>query len=230
MTSEPNLDFVPVWMPDSRSIIYQSVRSVDADLYRRAVGSNAALLFKAEGIKTPMDVSRDGQFLLYGSSTSNANTDIWLFPLDGSTAARPLVETRFVEGGAQFSPDGRWFIYASNETGRFEVYLRPFTEPGAPRRVSTGGGNAARWSHNGRELFYLAPDGQLTAVKVAGFNSPQLTIGTPTPLFMAPIDPSGFSTRAPFVVSNDDQRFLIPIAVDKPTPASLVVIENWHPK
>ena len=168
LTSEPNLDFVPVWMTDNTHIIYQSIRGVEPDLYRRAIGSRAELLMKTPGGKVPMDVSRDGRFLLFGSSTSETNTDIWMMPLDGSVPPQPLVETRFVEGGAQFSPDGRWFAYSSNETGRFEIYVRPFTGSGPPRRVSTAGGNLARWSHAGKELFYVAPDGKLMRASMTG--------------------------------------------------------------
>ena len=184
---------------------------------------------KTPGGKVPMDVSRDGRFLLFGSATSETNNDIWMMPLDGSAPPQPLVESRFVEGGAQFSPDGRWFAYSSNETGRFEIYVRPLSGSGPPRPVSTAGGNLARWSHSGNELFYLAPDGKLMSVAIAGFAARQLTIGTPVALFTTPIDPSGFATRSPYVVSNDAQRFLMPIAIDRPTPPTLVVIGNWRP-
>ena len=125
-----------------------------------------------------MDVSADGRFLLFGSATSETNTDIWMMRLDGSGPPQPLVETRFVEGGAQFSPDARWFAYSSNETGRFEIYVRPLTGPGPPRRVSTTGGNLVRWGHSGKELFYLAPDGKLMRVGMTGFASREL-LGRP---------------------------------------------------
>ena len=233
LTSEPNLDFVPVWMTDSTQIIYQSVRGVEPDLFRRAIGGKAEMVMKTAGGKTPMDVSRDGRFLLFGSATSETNTDIWMMPLDGSGPPQLLVGTTFVEGGAQFSPDGRWFAYSSNETGRFEIYVRPFAGSGAPRRISTAGGNLARWGHSGRELFYVAPDGKLMRVVMTGFASrggSASSIGSPEPLFTTPIDPAGFSTRSPVVVSNDDQRFLMPIAIDKPTPSTLVVIFNWRPQ
>ena len=220
LTSEPNLDFIPVWMSDNTHIIYQVVRGVEPDLYRRAIGAKAELLIKTPGGKVPMDVSRDGRLLLFGSATSETNTDIWMMPLDGSSPPQPLVESRFVEGGAQFSPDGRWFAYSSNETGRFEIYVRPLTGAGLPQRVSTGGGNFARWSHSGQELFYLAPDGKLmrAAMKaLASRNQSELSISAPVPMFTTPLDPSGFSTRSPLVISTDDQRFLMPIAIDKPT-------------
>jgi Tol biopolymer transport system component len=231
-TSEPNLDFFPVWMADSRQIIYQSIRGVEADLYRRAAGVEAELLLKTPGSKVPMDISRDGRFLLYGSSTSPTNSDIWMMPLDRSEAARPLVETRFMEHGAQFSPDGRWFSYASNETGRFEIYVRPVTGSEPARRISTAGANVAQWSHRGHELFVLAPNGELMSVTMTGLPARGLTGSSISPmqsLFTVPIDPSGLSARSPFVVSPDDSRFLLPIAIDKPTPATLVVISNWHP-
>jgi Tol biopolymer transport system component len=184
---------------------------------------------KTPGSKVPMDVSRDGRLLLFGTSTSDTNTDIWMRPLDGSAQPQPLVETRFNEGGAQFSPDARWIAYSSNETGRFEIYVRSLQGSGPPRLVSTAGGDLARWSHTGNELFYLAPDGQLMSVMIAGFASRQLTIGTPVALFTMPIDPSGVGARSQFVVSNDGQRFLMPIAIERRTPPTLVVISNWRP-
>jgi hypothetical protein len=150
--------------------------------------------------------------------------------LDRSSEPRSLVSTRFTEGGAQFSADGRWIAYTSNETGRYEIYVRPVSEPGAPQRVSTQGGNAPRWSHRGDELFYVAPDGRMMRAAVGRFRRPQLTLGEPQALFPTPLDPTGFGTRAPYVLSVDDQRFLIPIATDQPTPASLVVISNWRPR
>ena len=227
LTSEPNLDFFPVWADDSH-IIYQSVRGVEADLYRLMIGAKGELLMKTPGGKVPMDVSRDGRLLLFGSATSETDNDIWLMPLDGSGPPQPLVATRFVEGGAQFSPDGRWFAYSSNDTGRFEIYVRPLSGSGPSAPVSTAGGNVARWSHSGNELFYVAPDGKLMSVKLSGFTAKQLTIGAPVAMFTMPIDPAGFGPRSPFVVSTDDQRFLMPIAIDRPTPATLILIRNWR--
>ena len=99
--------------------------------------------------------------------------------------------------------------------------------------LPTAGGNLAQWSHSGKDLFYLAPDGKVMRVPIKAIARQELSemsIGTPEPLFTAPIDPSGFSTRSPLVVANDDQRFLMPIAIDKPTPSKLVVVVNWRPQ
>ena len=99
-----------------------------------------------------------------------------MMPLDGSGPPQPLVETRFVEGGAQFSPDGRWFAYSSNDTGRFRDLCEAAHRVRLSRgRVSTAGGNLARWSHSGKELFYLAPDGKLMRAAMAGFASRELS-------------------------------------------------------
>jgi eukaryotic-like serine/threonine-protein kinase len=227
LTLERNLDFVPVWMPDNARVIYQSIRTAaGGDIYRRTPGDNASeLLLKTDAAKVPTDVSPNGRFLLFGSGSSTTNSDIWVMPLDGSGQPRPLVETRFAEGGAQFSPDMKWFVYASNETDQFEIYVRPFGREGAAQRVSNAGGNFPRWGHR-NEIFYVAADGRLMRVAMAGVD--RLTFAQPEPLFTTPVDPAGFSTRSPYVVSLDDQRFLMPIAVDQPTPSSVVVLSNWR--
>ena len=111
--------------------------------------------------KIPTDCSNDGRFLLYAVQAQTF--DLWVMPLTGDRKPFPYVQTSFDEMQGQFSPDGRWLAYHSNETGRLEIYLRPFPGPGGAKRISTTGGASPRWRRNGRELFYRTPDGRMMA-------------------------------------------------------------------
>ena len=92
--------------------------------------------------------------------------DLWLFPLFGDRQSVPLLNTEFSEIECQFSPDGKWLLYSSNESGRYEVYVQPFPPSGEKWRISTEGGTNARWRSDGKEIFYLAPDRTLMSVPV----------------------------------------------------------------
>jgi Tol biopolymer transport system component len=112
--------------------------------------------------------------------------------------------------------------YASDESGRFEVYVRTFPEPGGAWRISTAGGNFPAWSPDARELFYLAPDGRLMAVSLK-LEAEAIEAGPPRPLFSPTIVDT---TSHPYDVSPDGQRFLISGPPEGP-PQPLAVIVNW---
>ena len=144
---------------------------------------------------------------------------------------RPLLETRFDERVASVSPDGRWLAYESNSSGRFEIYVRPFPGVGDGLwQVSTGGGIQARWAHNGRELFYLAPDGALMAVPVAPHGD-AWSAGTPTKLFDGHYyDGAGTNVSWQYDVTADGQRFLMikdSGGDQAAAPQNLIVVQNW---
>ena len=155
--------------------------------------------------------------------------DIWALPLDGDRKAFPVVETTFHEENGQFSPDGRWIAYQSNESGQLEIYVQPFPGPGPRTRISSEGGVQARWRHDGREIFYLAPDNRLTAVPVR-LDSDRVDVGTPMPLFapglIGPIPRSPYARH--YIVSRDGQRFLVNTRKEVTLP--ITVILNWKPK
>src|SRR5260370_6130941 len=98
-----------------------------------------------------MDWSSDGRFVLYRHLNSETAFDLWAIPLDGDRQPFPIVQTEFDEREGQFSPDGKWIAYASNQSGRVEVYLRPFPGPGGDLRVSAAGGAQRRWRRDGNE-------------------------------------------------------------------------------
>ena len=135
-------------------------------LYQKASdgSGNEELVLKKAGV-FPLDVSRDGKFLLYQQAEAQTGADLWILPLSGERQPRPFLQNRFDEAEGQFSPDGRWIAYVSNETGRIEVYVQPSAGPGGKWQVSTGGGEQPKWRGDGKEIFYLSA-GKLMAVDV----------------------------------------------------------------
>src|SRR5439155_11232625 len=158
-------------------------------------------------------------FVIYQTQAPNA--DMWILPLTGDRKPFPFAATRFNEASGQFSPDGRWIAYSSNETGRTEVYVAPFQRPGRALPVSTGGGGSPRWRGDGKEIFYLAGD-TMMAVAVRGGDA-AIEIGESTPLFQARISNSAL----PFAVTADGQRFLTDRPIEDMTTTPINLVVNW---
>ena len=144
------------------------------------------------------------------STPNNAKTgaDIWYVPLSGDRKPISFVKTAFLERAGQFSPDGRWVAYHSNESGPYEVYVRSFPGPGGQQQVSTSGGIQARWSSDGHELYYIAPDGTLMAVPIT-MKGAALEPGTPVALFQTRIWGGG---------TNATQGQQVPCGSGRPVP------------
>ncbi len=235
-TSETTSEFHPLFSADGGHLIYQRYFSERSafDIYWRpvsAAGAEEVLVADARG-KIPTDVSRDGRLLLYKTGGTETETwDIWALPLTGERKPFSVLSTPFDERDGQFSPDGAWMLYQSNESGQFEVYLQPFGRAGERLQVSVGGGAQPRWRPDGLEIFYVAFDGRLMAVPVQpglGEGSPQL--GRPVPLFVTNIGPAVQPvSRQQYVVSADGQRFLMSTidAANASTP--LEVVLNFNP-
>ena len=177
-----------------------------------------------------MDWSPDGRHLLY--SELGRSFDLWLLPLDGG-APVPLLETPFDEFDGQFSPDGRWIAYTSNESGRNEVYSTAVRDPGAAFRgrwpVSNQGGRAPRWRGDGQELFYLAAGSRaVTSADIRGTPG-GIETGTPRELFDASIPAEAGDWLYPYDVAADGERFLIQEPAET-TSSPLTVVLNWQAK
>jgi Tol biopolymer transport system component len=143
-------------------------------------------LLQSELTKIPIDVSPDGRFLMYMEVSGKTGQDLWVLPLNadvpGGRKPAVFLQTPANERGGMFSPDGKWVAYSSDESGRVEIYLRPFSPPGKTSgsaggqwQVSKGGGRTIRWRHDGKELFYISDDSQITAVAIQ--TSPNVAIG-----------------------------------------------------
>jgi Tol biopolymer transport system component len=214
-------DDSPVWSPDGRRIAFRSSRGSRRDLYEQASnGSGSATeLFLDASNKTPLSWSPNGKYLLFAGEGGGGR--LWVLPLTGRRNPVPLHETRFRESEGQFSPDGGWVAYVSNESGRDEVYVTPFPGQSMRSQISTAGGRQPRWRRDGRELFYLAPDSRLMAVAVT-IRGSKVEAGAPEPLFTVLSTGPG----AAYAVSPDGQQFLVAAADASPAPALNVVV-NW---
>ncbi len=222
-----------IWSPDGSEIVYAPSGGQSADLYRKPANGagQGEVILHSEGVKTPDDWSRDGRFIIYMQRKKNAGTDLWVLPLQGDRKPVPYLVTAFNEGQAKFSPDGHWVVYTSNESGTKEVYVQPFpVSSGGKWVVSNGGGSQPRWSRDGKELFYFAPDSTLMEVSVTTTGA-TFQPGVPKPLFRAAI--LGGTGGGPGVawrwdITGDGKRFLMDTSLEEATAAPVTVVLNWQ--
>ena len=141
-----------------------------------------------------------------------------------------LVQTNCNEEQAQFSPDGKWIAYQSNETGRFEIYVQPFSGLEGKSLISPSGGGQVRWRRDGRELFYVALDGRLMAIPVQPASSGHaVDAGAPVPRFATPMSGAP-DERQQYVVSSDGQRFMMKTVTEPAGTSPITLILNWKPR
>lgn len=225
LTFDPAVDRVPIWSPDAKRLVFVSSREHGVDLYmKKSDGTQEEKRIVSDDLnKYPNDWSRDGKYVLY-----TRGTDLWLVTVP-ELKTSPFLKAVSVLRNGQFSPDGKWVAYASNESGKWEVYVTSFPEPRGKWQVSTGGGEQPRWRSDGRELFYLSSDNKITAVPVtigAKFDS-----GTPVALFQAtPRQPESLNELFVYDVSRDGQRFLINTQVRQAETGPMLLILNWTAK
>ncbi len=225
-TFDPARDFAPVWSPDGSQIVFASPRGrVQSDLYLRnsSGGGSEQLLLQSDSGKTPTDWSRDGKYIAYTVADRKNKTgdDIWILPMFGDRKPFPYLQTPFSESTAAFSPDGKWIAYTSNESGRYEVYVAPFPEPGGKFQISGGGGANPHWRRDGKELYYVGLDGKLIAAEIKE-DGATILVGTVRPLFQT-------SSKSIFYGqynTPDGQRFLIN-SMEQGDSQPLTLVVNW---
>jgi Tol biopolymer transport system component len=228
LTFGPAVNLDPVWSPDGKRIAFASNHGGGFGLYQHASdgAGQDELLFQSEHNKSVTDWSRDGRFLLYDDADPKTKFDLWVLPMEVQQGERkpiPFLRTEFNEREAKFSPDGHWIAYRSDESGINEIYVRPFPAPeggGGKSIVSQAGGMDAHWRGDGKELFYLAPDGNVMAVPVSTSGS-AFQPGAPAVLFKGPANPFGWDVTA------DGKRFLFAVPVGESAQAPFTVILNW---
>jgi len=241
-TFDPANESTSIWSPDGSRVVFSARRKGQMDLYQKpssGAGTEEELLTDSLD-KYPLDWSPDGRFILFVVFAPKTGNDLWVLPLFGDRKPFPFLQTQFSEYPARFSPDGRWIAYASNESGRNEVYVAPFPGPGgaatagAPGtqsgkwQVSPAGGNWPRWRRDGKEISYLGPDNRLMAAAVNGHLS-AFEVGAVRPLFGTraitnqsyPYDPY------PYDVSADGQRFLVNTLAVETASAPITLVVNW---
>jgi Tol biopolymer transport system component len=227
-TSHPAIDAGPVWSPDGQRVAFTSFQRGHPDIYLRnssGVGGDELILTSAR-TKYVTDWSPDGRFILLRAVDATTNLELWVAPVGGDHKAVPFIKTIFGVNQGQFSPDGRWVAYASNESGKWEIAVAPFPGPGGNWKVSTAGGTEPRWRRDGKELYYLAPDGKLMAVEVKAGET--FEAGAAKALFPTRRrEPVSAADLFSYDVSADGQRFLVNTDAEEATSAPLTAIVNW---
>ncbi len=163
-TFNPAVEDDPVWSPDGTRILFTSEREGKRDIYQK-LSSGAGgeeLVLTSDTFKETADWSADGRYVLYVNNDPQTKSDLWVLPLFGDKQPVPFLATEFDEDQGRFSPNGRWVAFASDESGKTEVYVQTFPDSGGKSQISTGGGAQPVWS--GRELFYIDPDRKLMSV------------------------------------------------------------------
>jgi eukaryotic-like serine/threonine-protein kinase len=226
LTHDAAGNFFPVWSPDGRFLVFNSNQQGAFDLYRVPLSGNAEaeLILKSDTLKIPTSWSPDGRHIAFHSPGLRGDWDLWVLSLPDGAAA-PFVQTQFDEREGHFSPDSRWIAYASNETGRSEVYVQSFPSSGFKMRVSLEGGREPRWRGDGKELFYLAADGYLMSVPVTTGGSFQAD--APRALFDTPWDSWNLANTFMYDVTPNADRFLFAAPIGEDADPAITVILNW---
>ena len=227
VTSGAQLEGSPVWSADGKRLIFTTtggIGSVFEQVIDRA--SSPKPLLKTNEYLIPTSVSADGRFLLYAAATmGKTRLDIWVLSLTDPEKRFPLIQREFDQWQGQFSPDGRWVAYVSNESGRSEVLVRGFAAPldgqtSEPETVivSSAGGTAPRWRADGKELYFISADG---TVMVADANAgARISVGVPRALFQIP------RSHGDWAVVSDGSRFLIAMPAGPDTSAPFTILWN----
>jgi hypothetical protein len=226
ITYEPADEMDPLLSRDGGRVVFSSRHGQRKGVYLKTLESTAApelLLEEDQWTKVPLSFSPDGHQLLYSMFHPQTSFDLWVVALSGERRPVSFVRTVGDERHGAFSPDGRWIVYESSESGRNEVYVSPFPATGAKWPVSTSGGENPHWRGDGKEVFFLNGNALMRAEVTMSAN--RVTVGAVQPLFEEPRF-RRIGASNPFDVSADGQRFLFNISSQTgPDPLTLVI--NW---
>jgi eukaryotic-like serine/threonine-protein kinase len=219
---------MPIWNPDGKRLTFAGNRQSPSDIYSRSFDGSSAeeLILKGRGPSNfPLSWSPDGRFLAFVNVSATTSSNLWLLDMSAQHATRALLETPYREGGPTFSPDGQFIAYASDASGRNEIYIRPVSGTGREVPVSAEGGGEPVWARHAQQLFYRQGDAVM-AVDVE--TSPALKLGTPRQLFERPYK------RSPAVwpnwdVTPDGQHFVMIKTAQQTALTQINVVLNWTP-
>ena len=223
-TTDPGDDSWPIFSHDGKQIAFASDRGGVSGIYTKSVSGSGAeqLVHKAEGLPTYIN-SWSSEFLIYETTSSETGRDVWALPMTGDRKAFPVVNDKFTQNGSRLSPDGRWILYASNESGRVEIYVQAFPKSTGVRQVSIDGVGAtvANWRDDGREIIFHGLDGKMMAVDLK--LGATMEIGIPQSLFPLP----GPVVGSRLTMSSDGQLFIMPLSPQSGDRPTVTTVLNW---
>ena len=217
-----------LWSPDNY-IIY-ATQGRNGAFFRKPANSEAGeeiLLPNPGGNAIPLDISEDGKQLVYSATGGETRDDLWIVPLQGEHKAVKYLGGPYDERHAQFSPNGKWMAYSSDESGQFQIYVERIPATGTQRQISIAGGTRPRWRHDGTELYYIAADSKLMMVPVK-FGADTFEFGAPQRLFERPV-PGGGPRQIGYQPTKDGTKFLalIPAESTKVATPTVTIWMNW---
>ena len=211
----------PVWSPRGDRLAFVSTRAGEFHLFTvSADGSTTERLTTGSFRVLSSSWSPDEKQMAFSATHPDSGEDIWIMRMVGDRSPEPFLQTQANESAPDFSPDGHWIAYSSDQSGRDEIYIRSSSGSGGRRQVSTDGGLLPRWRADGREIFYIA-DGNMMVVETEV--GEKLTLGIPRKLF--DIRTGQFAL---YDVTPDGQRFvMVDTSESKPPPTEIVLVQNW---
>jgi serine/threonine protein kinase len=211
----------PIWSPDGTRIAYTVTALVDDLFVRPAAGGDEQPLLRTKSDKRPTDWSQDGRILVFDQqgATPNSKYGVWVWPFDGKTEPRPFVDSEFNERGGRLSPDGRWMLYSSDESGRFELYVAPYPGPGGKWQISAAGAVTGWWTLGGKEIVFATPDRSMMSVTVRASGA-TFEVDAPKLLFTEPLMVDG-------TVTPDGRRFLLGVRPEADQDLPLTLVTSW---
>src|ERR1017187_3963458 len=240
-TAQASQNIGAVWSPKGDRLVFSSDRDGGPghlNLYQRASSGAGQdeLLCSTPNSKVATSWSSDGRYIAYSEADPKTKLDLWVLPMDGPPENRKPVaflKTEFNETEGQFSPDGHWMAYTSDESGVREVYVRPFPAAEGRWKISVAGGEEPRWRRDGKEIFFLRADGKLAAASVKATPGPKPTFGgePAQALFDPHISPQLTNQRAvQYDVAPNGQKFLVVRGIGTTLGTPLTVEVNWMRK
>jgi eukaryotic-like serine/threonine-protein kinase len=224
--------FMGAWSPDGQRLAYAWSQAGRPNIYVKPItgAGEQVRVTESEGSQTVHDWSSDGRYLVFNESSNDlaatSPLKVWIVPLEGDRKPFPHDRTRGAELRAQFSPDGRWLAYTSDEDGRAEVYVESFPAGSAKWKISFAGDDYARWRRDGKELFYLSRDGTLMGVPVRA-NRATAEFGSAAALFKISVPAGATVGDYPYDIAREGRFLALTPTGDSPGP-SLAVLLNWE--